>query len=148
MRSPSADRAEGALAEAGGRRKAWYLIGGGAVLFAVLGTALALHGGFGESFERRVEKVKPGIAMAQASRIMGESERSKPKKITFSIGDTGSDEDRMPDFDRPMDYSGSGYVVYESMMSGVKIHFRDGVVTRVEEVARQGGMRKRTTITQ
>ena len=37
----------------------------------------------------------------------------------------------MPDFDRPM-----------------KIHFRDGVATRVEDVDREGGMRKRTTVTQ
>ena len=53
----------------------------------------------------------------------------------------------MPDFDRPMDYSGEGSIVYEGSTSGLKIHFRDGVVTRVEEVAREGGMRKRITVT-
>ena len=54
----------------------------------------------------------------------------------------------MPDFDRPMDYSGEGYIVYESLTSGLKIYFRDGVATRVEDVDREGGIRKRTTVTQ
>ena len=83
--------------------------------------------------------------MEQAALVMGDTNQSKPKKYTILIGDDGN-PDRMPDFDRPVDYSGSGYVVYEGLTAGVKISYQNGIVTQVEETARQGGMRKRTTV--
>ena len=78
---------------------------------------------------------------------MGDIQKPAGKKWSITIGEPEPHAEPMPDFDRPMDYSGEGYVVYESLTSGLKIYFRDGFVTRVEEVAREGGMRKRTTVT-
>ena len=124
-------------------RAKWYYVGGGLAMVALL--ALVFTNSLGESFESRVKKVKPGMPMEQAAWTMGDKNQSKTKKYSISIGDDGN-PDRMPDFDRPVDFSGSGYVVYEGLMDGVKIHYQNGIVTQGEEVARQGGMRKRTTV--
>ena len=78
---------------------------------------------------------------------MGDIQKPAGKKWSITIGEPEPRAEPMPDFDRPMDYSGEGYVVYKSLTSGLKIYFRDGFVTRVEEVAREGGMRKRTSVT-
>ncbi len=128
-------------------RMTWYLVGGAAALIACVGLGLLLTGNLGEGFDARAKKIKSGMAMEQAAGIMGETQKPAGKKWSFTFGEPESHAEPMPDFDRPMDYSGEGYVVYEGSTSGLKIHFRDGVVTRVEEVAREGGMRKRITVT-
>ena len=124
-------------------RTKWYYLGGGLAMIALL--ALVFTNSFGEKFEDRVKKLKPGMPMEQAAWIMGDANQSKPKKYTITFGDDGH-SGQMPDFDRPIDFSGSGYVVYEDLMTGVKISYENGIVTHVEETARQGGMRKRTTV--
>ena len=124
-------------------RAKWYYLGGGLAVIALL--TLVFTDSFGESFENRVKKLKPGMPMEQAALVMGDKHQVKPKKYTFLIGD-GGNPDRMPDFDRPVDFTGSGHVVYEGLMTAVKIHYQNGVVTRVEDVAREGGMGKRTTV--
>ena len=128
-------------------RMTWYLVGGAAALIVCVGLGLLLSGNLGEGFDARAKKIKPGMPMEQAAGIMGETQKPAGKKWSFTFGEPESHAEPMPDFDRPMDYSGEGYVVYEGSTSGLKVHFRDGVVTRVEEGAREGGMRKRITVT-
>lgn len=131
-----------------GHRMNWYLAGGALAMIAVVGIALAVTGNLGEGFDARVKKVKPGMPMDRAAHIMGESDKPKGKKLSITVGHPESHAEGMPDFDRPMDYSGSGHVIYNGPSSGVKIHFQDGVVTKVEEVPRLVGMRRRVTITE
>ena len=118
-------------------------IGAIAVVVLAVGIKVALALFSGEAFQSQASKVKVGMPMVQAARIMGDPDVDRSKKFTIQIGDPGPSEDRFPVFD----YNGSGYVEYTTGWdSAVRINFENGIVTGVVPTTRQTGLRKRTTI--
>ena len=65
--------------------------------------------------------------------------------IGVTVGGS-EDRDRVPDFDRPIETGGTGYVEYASGPSGVRVHYADHVVTKLEPYTPAGGLRKRVTV--
>jgi hypothetical protein len=119
---------------------------------AIVGLVVAIFGVWylrGDGFDERLAKVKPGMKMTDAMRIMGDPNQEKPqrKKIGITIGGS-EDPNRIPDFDRPVETDGTGFVEYSSGTSGVRIHYTDHVVTKVEPYTPTGGLRKRVTVSQ
>ena len=97
-----------------------------------------------ETFEDRVAKIKPGMAVIEAMRAMGDNNVHKKKlKIKVLVGGTPSDTCG-EDFDDPIDITGDGYLVYEHVMDAVHITYQDGIVTKVERKDAVGGMRVRS----
>jgi hypothetical protein len=120
---------------------------------AVVGLVAAIFGVWylrGDSFDDRTAKLKPGMKMTDAMRIMGDANKPKAKRpsINITVGGEGEDPNRIPDFDRPVETTGTGYVEYASGTSGVRIHYTDHVVTKVEPYTPTGGLRKRVTVSQ
>ncbi len=121
-------------------------------VLAVVGLVAAIFGVWylrGDSFDDRMANLKPGMKMTDAMRIMGDANQEKPqrKKIGITIGGS-EDPNRIPDFDRPVETDGTGFVEYSSGTSGVRIHYTDHVVTKVEPYTSTGGLRKRVTVSQ
>lgn len=119
------------------------------VIAAVFVAVLALWLLRGDSFEQKVAKVKVGMSMPEAMRIMGDDNKPKKKaKVNFTVGPNGVQEtpDRFSDFDEPIDVWGEGSVEYVDGFDAVVIEYRNGVVTGVTPKKREGGMRKKTTV--
>lgn len=119
--------------------------------FVVSGLFAAVFGVWylrGDTFDDRTAKVKPGMRMSEAMRIMGDRNEptTPPRKMTIALGVEG--EQHIPDFDRPVETDGEGYVEYASGSTGVRIHYANHVVTKVEPYTPTGGLRKRVTIGQ
>lgn len=119
----------------------------------VVGLVAAIFGVWylrGDGFDERTAKLKPGMKMTDAMRIMGDANKPKAKKpsINITIGGEPDDPDRFGDFDAPIETSGTGYVEYASGTSGVRIHYTDHVVTKVEPYTPTGGLRKRVMVSQ
>ena len=123
---------------------------GGVILVLILIFGFGAFAGLGQPFESRVMKIKVGMPMAQAAKIMGESDQPKRKKFSITFGGNGGngdDESRIPDFNKPADYSGSGYADFTGGSGlDVRINYENGIVTGIVPIAHEGGMRKRTTI--
>jgi len=117
----------------------------GLVLVAVVGLWLLR----GDTFEQRVAKVKVGMPMLDAMRIMGDDNKPAPKKNKFNLtigGKPGQDDpNRFSDFDAPIDVWGEGSVDYEEGSQGVLIEYSNGKVTGVHPKRAEGGMRKKYT---
>lgn len=116
-----------------GRARVVTFAVGAAFAVAMLGLWLVR----GDSFEARVAKVKPGMAVAEAMRVMGDPNRPKAKRWRIDFG--GGRDERFQDFDRPVDTAGDGSLVYERGLNGVCIRYERGVVTDVEPRAAEGG---------
>lgn len=115
------------------------------VLAAVVGLWLLR----GDTFEQRVTKVKVGMPMLDAMRIMGDDNKPKQKKPSFNVtigGKPGQDDpNRFSDFDAPIDVWSEGYVEYEEGTEAVRIEYANGKVTGVYPKRAEGGLRKKYT---
>jgi hypothetical protein len=115
-------------------------------LFAAAVGVWALRG---DSFEQRVAKVKVGMPMLDAMRIMGDDNKPAKKKpgvhLHFGNGPPAGDPDRFGTFDEPVDVWGEGSVEYEEGLEAVRIDYANGMVTAVVPKKAEGGMRKKYT---
>ncbi len=84
-----------------------------------------------DDIEERAAKIRPGMPMVEAVRIMG-SDPTPPRRPA-----------RWPDVDMTPPTEGDGEVVWEGGSKAITVRFRDGVVTEVQHGEAQGGMRKR-----
>lgn len=116
------------------------------LLFAAAGAVWALRG---DSFEQKVAKVKVGMPMTEAMRVMGDDNKPAKKRPSFNItvgGKPGQDDpNRFSDFDEPIDVWGEGFVEYEEGFEAVRIDYSNGKVTAVVPKKAEGGMRKKYT---
>jgi hypothetical protein len=102
----------------------------GAAALGIVGIVLVAWYMTSNSFDSRVKKLHPGMSMTEVAKIMG-SGRDRGRPAHF------------PEIDWSTPTEGDGEVVWESGTRGVKVTYRDGVVTHVEEVKATGGMRSR-----
>lgn len=128
----------------------------GKMLYASVGIIAAVFVGVialwllrGDSFEQKVAKLKVGMPMPEAMRIMGDDNKPKKKaKVNFTVGPNGVREtpDRFSDFDEPIHVWGEGSVESADGFGAVVIEYLNGVVTGVTPKKREGGKRKKTTL--
>jgi hypothetical protein len=111
-----------------------YAMPAGVIVLGLLGLTLFAWQSTGNDYDSRVKKLRPGMTMAEAAKVMG-SETDRPRRPR-----------RFPDIDMSVPTEGDGEVVWEHRTRAVKVTFRNGVVTGVEEVPATGGMRKRVTV--
>ena len=106
----------------------------GAALLVVAGVLVIVWQFGGNSFDSRVAKLKPGMTMTEAARVMG------------SPTEWPGSRRRFPDVDMSTPTEGDGEVVWEHGLQAVRVTFRNGIVTNVEEIEAKGGMRRRSTV--
>jgi hypothetical protein len=120
-----------------------------AVVAALFAGAVGLWALRGDTFEQRVAKVKVGMPMLDAMRLMGDDNKPKQMRPSFNItigGKPGQDDpSRFSDFDEPIDVWGEGFVEYEEGTEAVRIEYANGKVTAVVPKKAEGGMRKKYT---
>ena len=102
----------------------------------------------GDRFSDKVAKLKTGMRMTEAMRIMGDDNKPKAKRpsLNITIGGAPEDPNRFSDFDAPIDTSGEGFVEYEGGGEAVRIDYRNGLVTNVQVKRAEGGLRKKYTV--
>ena len=120
-----------------------------AVLILVPAVVVGVWAVGGDTFDRRVGKLKVGMPMRDAMRVMGDDNRQKGKRPAFHFtigGKQGQDDpNRFADFDAPLDVWGEGWVEYEEGAEAVRVSYSTGAVTAVERTKAEGGLRKRYT---
>ena len=102
-----------------------------------------------DTFEQKVAKLKVGMPMADAMRLMGDDNKPAEMRPSVNItigGKPGQDHPgKFSDFDEPTDVWGEGFVDYEDGTDAVRIEYANGKVTGVIPKKAEGGLRKKYT---
>ncbi|MGL6073468.1 MAG: hypothetical protein ACRC8S_04820 [Fimbriiglobus sp.] len=114
------------------RGKTGKILGGAIVLGLVVVSAMLLFRW--QSFEAKVAKIKPGMKMLDAMRIFGDENgpamvnsvrvRFRGIPIPFTMQERTH---------APIDVYGFGSMDYEGGFQHIRIHYADGLVTKVEK---------------